>query len=43
MISANPEDNELTLARLKLVGAAQVVFRRTLTLMGMSAPERMER
>ncbi len=43
VISANPEDNELTLARLKLVGAAQVVFRRTLTLMGMSAPERMER
>ena len=43
VISANPEDNEMTLARLKLVAAAQVVFRRTLTLMGMSAPERMER
>ena len=43
VISANPEDNELTLARLKLVAAAQIVFRRTLTLMGMSAPERMER
>ena len=43
VISANPEDNELTLARLKLVGAAQVVFRRTLTLMGMSAPDRMDR
>ena len=43
VISTNPEDNELTLARLKLVAAAQVVFRRTLTLMGMSAPERMER
>ncbi len=43
VISANPEDNELTLARLKLVSAAQIVFRRTLTLMGMSAPERMER
>ncbi len=43
VISANPEDNELTLARLKLVAAAQVAFRRTLTLMGMSAPERMER
>ncbi len=41
VISANPEDNELTLARLKLVAAAQIVFRRTLTLMGMSAPERM--
>ncbi len=43
VISANPDDNELTLARLKLVAAAQIVFRRTLTLMGMSAPERMER
>ena len=43
VISANPEDNDLTLARLKLVAAAQVVFRRTLILMGMSAPERMER
>ena len=43
VISAHPEDNELTLARLKLVAAAQVAFRRTLTLMGMSAPERMER
>ena len=41
VISANAEDNELTLARLKLVAAAQVAFRRTLTLMGMSAPERM--
>ena len=27
VISANPEDNELTLARLKLVAAAQIVFR----------------
>ena len=43
VISANPDDNELTLARLKLVSAAQVAFRRTLTLMGMSAPERMDR
>jgi len=43
VISANPDDNELTLARLKLVAAAQIAFRRTLTLMGMSAPERMER
>ena len=43
VISANPEDNELTLARLKLVAAAQVAFRRTLSLMGMSAPARMER
>ena len=43
VISANPDDNDLTLARLKLVAAAQVVFRRTLTLMGMSAPDRMDR
>ena len=43
VISANPEDNEMTLARLKLVAAAQIVFRRTLTLMGMCAPERMDR
>ena len=43
VISANPEDNEMTLARLKLVAAAQIVFRRTLALMGMSAPERMDR
>lgn len=41
VISANPEDNGLTLARLKLVEAAQIVFRRALELMGMSAPERM--
>ena len=43
VISANPEDNDLTLARLKLVAAAQVAFRRTLNLMGMTAPDRMER
>ncbi len=43
VISANAEDNDLTLARLKLVAAAQVAFRRTLNLMGMSAPDRMER
>ncbi|MCH7620683.1 MAG: arginine--tRNA ligase [Chloroflexi bacterium] len=41
VISANPEDAEVTLARLKLVEAAQVVFRRCLGLMGMSAPEHM--
>jgi arginyl-tRNA synthetase len=41
VVSANPEDNEITLARLKLVESAQVVFRRALELMGMSAPERM--
>jgi len=41
VISANPEDGEVTLARLKLVESAQIVFRRTLELMGMTAPERM--
>ena len=41
VISANPEDNELNLARLKLVDAAQIVFRRCLELMGMNAPEHM--
>jgi arginyl-tRNA synthetase len=41
VISANPEDAEVTLARLKLVEAAQLVFRRCLGLMGMSAPEHM--
>ena len=41
VISANPEDAEVTLARLKLVESAQIVFRRCLELMGMSAPERM--
>ena len=41
VVSANAEDSEVTLARLKLVEAAQIVFRRALELMGMSAPERM--
>ena len=41
VISANPEDGQVTLARLKLVESAQIVFRRTLELMGMTAPERM--
>ena len=41
VISANAEDNAITLARLKLVESAQIVFRRSLELMGMSAPERM--
>ena len=41
VISANPEDNDVTLARLKLVESAQIVFRRALELMGMNAPERM--
>lgn len=41
VISANPEDREVSLARLKLVESAQIVFRRALELMGMNAPERM--
>ena len=41
VISANPEDANVTLARLKLVESAQIVFRRSLELMGMNAPERM--
>ena len=41
VISSKPEDNETTLARLKLVESAQIVFRRTLNLMGMTTPERM--
>ena len=41
VISANPEDADVTLARLKLVESAQIVFRRSLELMGMDAPERM--
>ena len=41
VISANPEESDVTLARLKLVESAQIVFRRSLDLMGMNAPERM--
>ena len=41
VVSSNPEDAEMTLARLKLVEASQIVLRRTLEMMGMSAPERM--
>ena len=41
VISSNPEDQDLSLARLKLVESAQIVFRRSLELMGMNAPERM--
>ena len=41
VISSKPEDDDVTLARLKLVESAQIVFRRSLELMGMSAPERM--
>ena len=41
VVSSNPEENDITLARLKLVEAAQIVFHRALGLMGMAAPEKM--
>ena len=41
VVSSKEEDNAITAARLKLVESAQIVFRRTLELMGMNAPERM--
>ena len=41
VVSSNPEENDITLARLKLVEAAQIVFHRALDLMGMDAPEKM--
>ena len=41
VVSSNEEDNAISAARLKLVESAQIVFRRALELMGMSAPDRM--
>jgi arginyl-tRNA synthetase len=41
VVSDKSEDAQITLARLKLVESAQIVFRRALALMGMSAPDRM--
>ena len=41
VVSSNPEDADMTKARLKLVESAQIVFRRSLELMGMNAPDRM--
>ncbi len=41
VVSSNPEDRLLTLARLKLVDAARITLQRALELMGMNAPERM--
>ena len=41
VISSDPEDIELMKARLLLVDAARIVLARTLSIMGMSAPERM--
>jgi arginyl-tRNA synthetase len=41
VLSSEPSHAGLTRARLKLVDAARVVLARSLTLMGMSAPEKM--
>ncbi len=41
VLSSDPADQGLTLARLKLVEAAQLVLAKALTLMGMTTPERM--
>jgi len=41
VVSSDPREAELTKARLKLARAAKVVLARTLSLMGMTAPERM--
>jgi arginyl-tRNA synthetase len=41
VVSSDPADRKLTMSRLKLVRAAQVVLARTLHLMGMTAPEQM--
>lgn len=41
VLSSDPADQQLTLARLKLVEAAQLVLAKALTLMGMTTPERM--
>ncbi len=41
VLSSEPADHEMMLARLKLTEAAQVTVARCLDLMGMSAPERM--
>ena len=41
VVSQDPGDLPVTMARLKLVDAVRVVFARCLALMGMAAPERM--
>jgi len=41
VISPDPADHELTMARLSLVRAAKIVLARTLHLMGMTAPQQM--
>ena len=41
VLSSNPEDREITMARLKLVKATQIILGKVLKLMGVKAPERM--
>jgi arginyl-tRNA synthetase len=41
VLSSDPDDYPLTLARLKLAEAAKIVLSKTLYLMDMTAPERM--
>ena len=41
VVSSEPGDEAITLARLKLVEACRIVLARCLSLMGMAAPERM--
>ena len=41
VVSQDPGDLPVTMARLKLVDAVRVVFARCLSLMGMAAPDRM--
>ncbi len=41
VVSSDPADAELNKARLKLVSAAKIVLAKTLSLMGMTTPERM--
>jgi arginyl-tRNA synthetase len=41
VVSSVPEERELSMARLRLARAAQIVLARSLHLMGLSAPEKM--
>ncbi len=41
VVSSEPDDADLTRARLRLVKASKLVLARTLTLMGVGAPEQM--
>jgi arginyl-tRNA synthetase len=41
VVSSEPADHDITMARLKLVRAAKTVLAKTLHLMGMTAPDQM--